>query len=211
MAFFGNVTVQGGTVPEGSASTANPVVVGGIYESTPPTLATGQVARLQQDASGNVKTVVQNGITAGTAGSPSSNVITFQGITGGTPAPVQPSTGTGGGASTYNVIAPTTPVAVDVNAGAGKVWSVHCTNIGAVMAYLHVYDVSAAPSLGSTAATWTLPIPFNSQGGGFTITYPVGRKVANNLYVAITAGIAPTDNTPLPTANTVLVDMTYSA
>jgi hypothetical protein len=185
-------------------------IVQGVYNSSPPTPTSGSSVQLQTDSSGNLKSVVENAVAAGTAGTPSTNVISIQGITSMTPVQSQPAVGTAGGATTYALIAPATPAAVNVQSGAGKVWSLIAINIGSSLAYLKVFDVGSAPTLGTTAATWNIPIPANTSGAGVALSFPVGRKVTNNLYVAVTGGIATTDDTSI-TANTVVLDITYSA
>lgn len=184
-------------------------IVQSVYNSSAPAPSSGAAVPLQADSSGNLKTNVTNGVAAGTAGTASTNVITVQGIASMTPVQVQQIAGAGGGATTYNIIAPATPAAVSVQSGSGKVWSLHCSNIGSALAYLKVFDVSSAPTLGTTSATWNIPIPANTTGAGFCIAYAIGRAVVHNLYVAVTGGISLTDNTSI-TANNVVVDITYS-
>jgi hypothetical protein len=45
----------GGNAASGASDTGNPVKVGGVYNSSPPTLTTGQRSDLQMDSSGNAK------------------------------------------------------------------------------------------------------------------------------------------------------------
>lgn len=204
----GTAVPVGGTVANNVANGGNPVKMAAVYNSSAPTVTAGAVSDAQCDVNGNIKVNVVNGITSGTAGSPSAAVMSIQGETGMTPVVTQPSVGTGGGASTYNLIAPATPAAVLVQAGAGKVWTIHVGNLNAAPVYVKVFD-GAAPTLGTTAASWQLMVPGNTAGAGFVVTYPVGRKVATNLYVAVTNLMPTTDATAIA-ASTVILDLTYS-
>ena len=64
---IGSITNTGfqasGPVADGATATGNPVRVGGIYNSSPPTYTTGQIGSLQLDASGNVKVNLAAGAT----------------------------------------------------------------------------------------------------------------------------------------------------
>jgi hypothetical protein len=60
----GTATV-GGVTGSGSANSGNPVKAGAVYNSSPITLATGQVGDLQADASGFLKVNIAAGAAAG--------------------------------------------------------------------------------------------------------------------------------------------------
>lgn len=51
----GRLIISG--VASGAADSGNPVKIGGVYNSTAPTLTTGQRGDVQLDSSGNIKTV----------------------------------------------------------------------------------------------------------------------------------------------------------
>ena len=61
---IGSITNTGfqasGPVADGATATGNPLRVGGIYNSSPPTYTTGQIGTLQLDANGNLKVYVTN-------------------------------------------------------------------------------------------------------------------------------------------------------
>lgn len=50
------------SVAAGATDSGNPVKVGGVYNSTPPTLTTGQRGDLQFDANANTKTTLATGL-----------------------------------------------------------------------------------------------------------------------------------------------------
>jgi len=84
-----------GTVTPGTAASKSSLI-GAIYNSTLPTLTTGQQAALQADSSGRLLIGAlptgSNTIGAitgtGTSGSPTGGVLTIQGVSGATPVPV---------------------------------------------------------------------------------------------------------------------------
>jgi hypothetical protein len=79
-----NQTNVQGPVGAGTAA-SNSLLVGGIYNASPPSLGTGQQAGLQVDSSGNIKISCQAGCT-GTGGTSSADSATYtQGTTSFTP------------------------------------------------------------------------------------------------------------------------------
>jgi hypothetical protein len=99
-----------GTVASGASNTNNPVKVGGAYNSSAPTLSSGQIGDLQLDSAGNLKINIVAGAAAG--GTSSTFSAAF------------PSTGTAVGASNGTNMS---PLLVDgsgnlkVNVAAGSV------------------------------------------------------------------------------------------
>jgi hypothetical protein len=152
---------------------------------------------------------VTNAIPAGTAGTPSTQVVSVQGITAMTPIQISSSLGTTGGASYVNNIAPATPTVVTVKSGAGNVYEIVCFNLLTTPVFLKLYDVSGSVTLGSTAATFQYMIPGNSGGAGFVMPIGVARSFANAIKYAVTGGIALADNTAI-TASAVIVDISYN-
>jgi hypothetical protein len=220
MAYLEFLTISNGQAASGATNTGNPVKIGGAYNSSPPTLASGQVGDAQVDVNGNLKTSIVNGISAGTAGTPSANVITVQGAASMTPVQVTIASGsvtlsvtpaqvTSGGASYYNIIAPATPAAVAVKASGGNIVGLRCVNTSAAAVYIKFWDVTSAPTIGTTAATWQIPVPGNTSGAGIVVPFPEGRSHAHSIYIAVTGGISYTDNTAI-TANSVVLDVSYN-
>jgi len=184
--------------------------VGGVAETSNPTLTNGKVAALSLDTSGNLRVnIAAGGATAGTAGTPSAAVMSVQGVASMTPVTTTPGLATAGGASYYNAIAPASPAAHAVKASAGNVYGIVCINMNPNAVFLKFWDTSSAPTLGSTAATYQFPVPGNTSGAGFVITLPVPRSHANAIYVAVTGAISTTDNTAIA-ANTVVLDVAYN-
>lgn len=87
-----NVVTGGGaggtSIADGSTfarGTTSETPAGALAETAAPTLTTGKVGALSMDLSGNLRTTVANGVSSGTAGTPSANVITVQGVASMTP------------------------------------------------------------------------------------------------------------------------------
>lgn len=80
-----------GAVAGGAAAPAS-TLIGGIYNTTAPTLTSGQQAALQFDASGNLKIAAAGGSTSSgsitAAGTSGTQAQAIQGITNGVPLPV---------------------------------------------------------------------------------------------------------------------------
>jgi hypothetical protein len=196
MSFADTVNAQG-IVPSGSSNTPgsgtnNPVKIGAVYNSSQPSLSTGEVADAQCDVNANLKVVVENGVAGSASGSPSSTaVITTQPMTG----------------ITYNFIAPATVTLETIKSTGGILYQVIAFNLLATPVYIKLFDATSV-TLGTTACTYQFMVPGNTGGAGFAIAFAVGRLHNNAIKAAITLDIATTDDTNI-TANSVIVDFTY--
>jgi len=79
--------LSAGGVPSGSADSGNPVKVGGVYNTTSPTLADGQRGNLQLSASGSLLSTLSNTVgipinTTSNGGDNSTNNVTALGVRG---------------------------------------------------------------------------------------------------------------------------------
>jgi hypothetical protein len=209
MSTFESINVVNGQQADAAAATGSPLRIAGTYVGSAPTLTTGEANSLQLDVNANLKTVLENGVASGTAGTPSSNVVTVQGVASMTPLQTQVSGATSGGASYSNLIAPGTPAAQTVKSTAGSVVAVRVFNIGSSVAFLKMFDVAGTITLGTTSANYQFAIPANTAGAGAVIPIPELRSHASSIKWAVTGGISYTDNTSI-TANTVLVDVSYN-
>jgi hypothetical protein len=210
MSYADNILVQG-QVASAAANAGNPVKTGGVYNSAAPSFANGEVADAQVDINGNLKVNVTNGVSGGTAGSPSTTVLTVQGNAGMSAVQVQ--SATGGLALPFTLVAPATAAVEAVQGaspGPGQVLWVHAGNILATPVYLKFWDLSTAVTLGTTAAKWQMMIPGNTAGATVNANIPDGMVFANAIKCAVTGGISLTDNTNI-TANSVIVSIGYSA
>jgi hypothetical protein len=208
MSYSDSVQIASGQAASGTANSGDPVKIGLAYNSSPPTVASGDVVDAQSDANGNMLVKVQNGVGAGTAGAPSSQVLSMQGIAGMTPIQTVAGATTAGGASYSNAVAPATPALQAVKASAGNILGIVAFNDSSSPVFLKFYDTNS-PTLGTTPCSFQYMIPGNAGGAGFALTLPGQRSCANKIQYAVTGAIGPTDNTSI-SANTVLVDVSYN-
>jgi len=229
-----------GTLSAGTAATKS-LAVGGVYNSSTPTPTTGQQLSLQLDGSGNLKisgTVTANlgtidgAATAakqpalGTAGTPSSDVLTVQGASSMTAlkvdgsATTQPVSGTiadsnsapiVGGSTQYSLVSAASTNANLIKATAGVVYSIQVFNNGSSLGYLKLYDkaTTPAPATDNLVLKSTIIIPHGSgAGAGVVVSLPVPKKFTSGIGFAITGAIATTDATSVA-ASQFVVNIDY--
>lgn len=151
---------------------------------------------------------VANGITSGTAGAPSTQVVSVQGILGGVVVCTTPVVSGQAGAAYFNQIAPATATLATPKGSAGFLYGVVAFNLNATPVYLKFFDNNSA-SLGSTDCNFQYMIPGNTGGAGFVIPLMAPRYFTNSIKFAVTGAIGTHDNTAIP-ANSVIVDVSYS-
>jgi hypothetical protein len=197
------LNVGSGQQAEGATAAGGPVRVGGTYNSTAPTLTNGQAASHQLDASGNLKVTQANGVAAGTAGSPSAQVLSVQGESGMTPIQTLPALQTAGGPGEVSYIMPATATVETVKTTAGQVYMLRAYNTGASPVYLKWFD--GAATIGSTSANYQEIIP---AGGSLVVPFRFGKPFVNAIRFAVTGAIGLADATAI-TANTVVVNIAF--
>jgi len=192
--------------------TSNETPMAGIVAvaGSPVALTAGKASVATIDSADNgVWSHLVNGIASGTAGTPSANVVSIQGVTSMTPVQVQVLSEPTGGATRSSVIAPATPAVTTLKSGAGNLLMLSLTNTSGSVAYLHFYDVVGAITLGTTSATDVYAIPANTSGAGSNIPIPIcGLAFTNQIAWAVTGGIGATDNSAI-TGSAVIVNAAY--
>lgn len=195
----GTVAVSGAgtSLADGATFTRGTTVetpIAGVVDGTTPTLTAGKAAALSLTTSGQLNVNVGNGVASGTAGTPSANVITTQPIAG----------------TSYhnNVQAATTGSVFTWKSTGGNLYSVLGQNTGSSVVYLHFFDTSSAPTLGTTASTFVLAIPPLADSALLDPKLPIPITFANGIYVAVTGSYAPTDNTAIAASPVVLFGVT---
>lgn len=171
--------------------------VGGIAETSAPTLTAGKAAALSMDLSGGLRVnIAAGGISSGTAGTPSTSVVTMQGITGGTTVAVTDTPGTSGGLAFAYTLSAASNNLTQAKGSAGQLFSVVVTNTNAAPRYLKIFNkLSASVTMGTTAADFEFVIPGNTAGAGVAINWDKGIALGTGITYAITAGVSLTDNT----------------
>lgn len=90
----------------------------------------------------------------------------------------------------------------EISGGVRKLLGVKCVSVaGAAAAFLKTF--STAPTMGTTPATDQFPIPAASstQGAGIVVTLPWGDLYPHGIWIALTGGIATTDDTSVAANN----------
>jgi hypothetical protein len=81
----------------------------------------------------------------------------------------------------------------EVKATAGQLYWVHCMNLTAAKAYLHLYDAAAASvTPGTTVPDFTFPIPTqgDTNGAGFALSFgAVGQQFGTGITYVVTTTI----------------------
>lgn len=111
-----NELVVGGKAASGAADSGNPVKVGGVYNTTQPTLTNGQRGDAQLDARGNLRVSATQNVIA------SSVNITSVGVSFGT------------------------ITKANLKGSAGNVRGIYVTNTNAAVRYFQIHDKATAPA-----------------------------------------------------------------
>lgn len=125
-------------------------------------------------AQGNASVTLDGSLPAGTA--TIGNVIN---------TPVTPTSSTINSAATTN--------ATSAKASAGTVWSITASNAGAAAAFVKLYNLAAAPTVGTSIPVLTIPVPASSVvniDGGAN-----GIRMSTGIALAITNLVADADTT----------------
>lgn len=227
----GTVTIVGDAA-SGAANAGNPVKVGGVFNTTQPTVTTAQAVDAQYTARGAA--IVATGVdtftvTVGAALPAGTNVIghvivdsgtittvsAVTAITNALPAGtntiggVTPVSSTTGGATPfrYVIAAGANQDSQNVKASAGTVYSIDAFLAVGTLRYLKLYDKATAPTSADTPVH-TFLIPGNTAGAGFTKSIPVGMLFANGIGFRVTTGLADNDTGPA-VANDGVINLDY--
>lgn len=158
----------------------------------------------------------------GTAGTPSADVLSVQGVASMTAlktdgsAVTQPvsiaatvktqqTPGTTGGYSTSRLLSAATTNATSVKASAGQVYGFYLFNSAAYTVFLKLYNKASAPTVGTDTPFMTIPVP---AGGGAVADWDGGIAMSTGIAFAITKLIADSDVTAVA-ANDLAVNLFY--
>ena len=106
-----------------------------------------------------------------------------------------------GAATAFNYASPATSAGTQVKATAGRLLSIALTNTSAALRYVKLFNVSAAPTMGTTSALYEYAIPV---GGSINITVLQGIAHATGIFIAVTTAVGLTNNTSTSVANDVV-------
>lgn len=216
-----------GAAASGAAIAGNPLLMAGTFTTTLPTVTTGQAVNIQTTARGEQLVAISSGATAvavkaastPAAATDPSLVVSLAGANSATkigdgtnnaavkaastaaattdPAMVvglSPNMATT--AAAINSAASTN--ATSIKASAGTVFSVVCSNTGAAAAFVKLYNLATAPTVGTSTPIITISIP---ASGTVTIDFGTfGYRFATGIALAITNLAADTDTTAVAAA-----------
>jgi hypothetical protein len=151
------------------------------------------------------------GSAPGTAGTPSTQVLSVQGVASGTPQPmslnttptvangngVVPSLVTSGGYTTYFLQPAASDNHTNVKNGAGQVYWILAENNSATVNYLRFYNAASGFN-GCGSATnliAQIQIPASTSVGGINIPLPFGIPFSTGISICVTSGYATNDTT----------------
>jgi hypothetical protein len=116
---------------------------------------------------------------------------------------------TSGGLTMYSLISGASTMAANVKNAAGQLYEIVCSNTGATVAYLKLFNSASAPTAGSGTPVWRLMIPGNTAGAGLAKTLPEGLAFSAGIGYTCTGGSADNDTTALA-AGQVIVNLGYN-
>jgi hypothetical protein len=193
-----------GNVASAATDSGNPVKIGGIFNTTQPTVTTGQ--RVNAQATNRGAMIVAPGVESfavqATSISAGNNLIGNVGISGAR---------TAGGTTIYRNL-DVDEADVQIKATAGQVYWIHAMNLTAAKLYLKFYNATAATVVvGTTTPVMTFPVATqgDTNGAGFVLSVPSGIVFGTAITIACTTGIADAD-TGAPAANAMVVHVGYA-
>lgn len=172
----------------------------------------------------------------GTAGTPSADVISVQGVASGTVMPVGDNGGsltvdnagtfavqlsgtntvtqtpaTSGGLTIYRLLCATGTNAASVKASAGQVYGWYLTNTDAAPFYVKLYNKASAPTVGTDTPVMTLLVSGNTAGAGsLAAEFVSGIAFGTGIALAITDAYTDASSTATGLgAGEVLVHLFY--
>ena len=114
---------------------------------------------------------------------------------------------TTGGATPFTLISAATTNATSVKASAGTIYGIQASNTGAAIAFLKIYNLATAPTVGTSVAVKTLPLPV---GGGIVLSSnDIGVAYGTGIAIAVT-GLAATADVTAVALNQVVVNIDYA-
>lgn len=178
-----------GAAASGATKSGNPVQIGGVFNTTQPTVTNGQAVDAQFTARGGQ--IVANGVEAFTV-QPGNTPNTTPWLT----APTTVATTANAALTSYTTSAASTN-STSVKGSAGNVYGISAINTTSTIYYLRMYNSSSAPTCSSaTGFIESLPIPNAAgAGAGFVRMSVVSQGYTTGIGFCITGGGGSTDNT----------------
>jgi hypothetical protein len=170
-----------GSIASGSAKSGFPVQTGAVFNTTQPTVTTGQIVESQATARG------AHIVATGTDAFNVTDVTTA--------------------ASVSSTLIPNNTTAIVVKGSAGTLYGITAFNNSATIAYIKVYNATSATA-GSGTPLARFMIPANTAGTGLAFQLPLGVAYSTGITYVVTTGIADNDTTA-PAASAYIVNVHY--
>ncbi|MGX9144971.1 hypothetical protein [Mesorhizobium sp. 128a] len=204
-----------GNVASGAADSGNPVKVGGVYNSTLPTLTTGQRSDMQVTSKGQLYVAAANNWAPADAGGNLANVLldntgqtkpgySYVGYFNGTLWDRQriPSS------SSRIVSSANTTNATVAKASTGWLFGLMGLNTTGTAIYLKVYNKATSPTVGTDTPVLTIPIP---ASGLFSINFNAAPYYFSaGISYALTGAAADADTTAVSAGAITGLNLQYS-
>lgn len=181
-----------GAAASGASKAGNPVQIGFVFNTTQPTVTTGQAVEAQGTARG--AQIVATGVdifnVTVNAALPAGSALI------GETNPMATATTTDSALTSYTAAAASTN-STSVKGSAGNVYGYTLLNTTSTIYYLRMYNSSSAPTCSSaTGFVESIPIPHNSgNGAGIELPTFVPQGFTTGIGYCITGGAGSTDNT----------------
>ena len=195
-AFLGQVsaTLKSGTANIGYVSA---VIDNGSLSAKSSDAGTFLVSSKQGDAALHRVSAIQDGAAALNVSAKSDSGATFRVSSFIVPQ-------TAGGLSTHMSLSVSS--SQNVKSSAGQLYGYYAFNKATSISFLKLYNVSGAISLGTDVPVLTIPLPISGGANAFSDIGLAG--FTNGIGIAATSGL-PVDNTALPAASAIVVDLFY--
>lgn len=115
---------------------------------------------------------------------------------------------TSGGTSIHRTISAGSTNATNVKATAGQLYGLLISNTNAAVRYLKLYNLSGAPTVGTSTPVITIALPGNASGATGMIEFTNGIAFSTGIAFALTTGVADAD-TGAVAANEIVVHLFY--
>lgn len=203
-----------GNAASGTTTAANPVVVGGRYNSTQPTFTDGQRGDIQLNSRGGTQvagdnTAASDGISLFIAGLPDRGgaVRPFGAVAYVTNGTTLDKVSKATAASRIPSSAATTNATV-AKASAGTLHAISGYNSNAAVRYLKIYNKATAPTVGTDTPILTLAIPATSAIPPTLL--PMGMYFSAGISYALTTGAADADTAAVGAGDILGLNLAYS-
>lgn len=206
-----------GNVASGATDSGNPVKVGGVYNSTEPTLTNGQRGDLQIGSTGSLQVTLM-GHNATTplnadATNTDASTVTAQQSVLNVNAVQRIFNGTSLSRASYGLtVSRIMSAGASTNAtlakgAAGVVYRISGLNAAASVRYIKVYNKATAPTVGTDTPILTLACAASAP---FSFDLQPGVYFATGIAYALTTGAADADTGALTAADILGLNVVYS-